>query len=104
MAHFLCRLIPPRPTFLQDMSEQEQATMGEHVGYWTQLAEAGTAVVFGPVADPAGAWGVGILQVDDREAVHRIEASDPAIKASVGFRYEVLDMPMGVVLGARSGS
>ena len=35
------------------------ATMQEDVGYWTAHMNAGTAVVFGPVADPKGAWGAG---------------------------------------------
>jgi uncharacterized protein YciI len=53
----------------------------------------GTAIVFGPVADPKGAWGVGIVRAADEAAVHALEASDPAIQSKRGFRYEVLPMP-----------
>ena len=35
--HFLCKLIPPRPTFQQDMSDAETKVMPEHVAYWTSL-------------------------------------------------------------------
>ena len=45
MKYFLCRLIPPRPTFAQDMTDAEAKVMGDHVAYWTELAEKGTAIV-----------------------------------------------------------
>ena len=32
--HFLVRLISPRPTFIQDMTADERAIMGEHGAYW----------------------------------------------------------------------
>ena len=34
------------------MSESERAMMLQHVAYWTELAQRGVAVAFGPVADP----------------------------------------------------
>jgi hypothetical protein len=37
------------------------------------------------------------LEVDDAEAVARFKAEDPAIKAGVGFDYEVLPMVTAVV-------
>ena len=54
MMYFLCRLIAPRPTFAQDMTEKEAEVMRAHVAYWTALAKKGTAIIFGPVADPDG--------------------------------------------------
>lgn len=91
---FLVRLLPPRPSFLFDMNEAERRTMGEHAGYWQGLLEGGTAVAFGPVADPKGAWGLGLLELEDGEAaVRRIEAQDPAIVSGLGFRYEILNVP-----------
>ncbi|MBI5544737.1 MAG: hypothetical protein HY901_12675 [Deltaproteobacteria bacterium] len=93
---FLIRLLPPRPTFQQDMTPAEAATMREHVVYWRGLLQAGTAIVFGPVADPKGAWGVGIVRAADEAAVRALEAGDPAIRAGAGFRYEILPMPTAV--------
>jgi uncharacterized protein YndB with AHSA1/START domain len=95
--YFLCRLIPPRPTFAQDMSDAERAMMQQHVAYWTGMAERGIAVVFGPVADPKGGWGVGIIAVQDEGDVRALERDDPAIKSGRGFRYEVLPMVQAVV-------
>jgi uncharacterized protein YndB with AHSA1/START domain len=96
-SHYLIRLIPPRPTFLQDMTEQERSIMGEHVGYWTRLLADGVAVAFGPVADPQGPWGVGLVEVDGAEALAAIESGDPAMRAGAGFRYEVLPMLRAIV-------
>ncbi len=49
---FFCKLIPPRPTFAQDMSEAEVKLMHEHAEYWRGLMEKGQVVTFGLVADP----------------------------------------------------
>jgi uncharacterized protein YciI len=46
------------------MSEEEQAVMGHHIAYWQQLAERGTALVLGPVSDPAGAWGLAVVEAE----------------------------------------
>ena len=94
---FVVRLLPPRPTFAFDMSEAERAMMGEHAGYWGSMLAAGTALIFGPVADPKGPWGLGIVRAKDEAAVRAIEAGDPAIRSKQGFRYEILPMPQAVL-------
>ena len=66
--------------------------MTDHVAYWVNRLHEGTAIVFGPVADPKGAWGMGVVRVADEAAVRMLEASDPAIRSKRGFRYEVLPM------------
>jgi uncharacterized protein YndB with AHSA1/START domain len=91
-AFFLCRLLPPRASFMQDMTADELAVMQAHVAYWQGLLQAGTAIVFGPVADPKGGWGVSIVRAKDAAAVDALGAADPAISAGRGFRYEVLPM------------
>jgi uncharacterized protein len=94
MALFLCRLNPPRPSFAVDMSDEERAMMGEHVAYWSGLLDEGRVVAFGPVADPAGGWGVSILDVDDEAAVQAMIAADPVkLRGNSGFRYDVFAMP-----------
>jgi hypothetical protein len=55
------------------------------------LAE-GHAIVFGPVADPAGPWGLGVLRAASDAALEALRDGDPAIKSGRGFRYEVLPM------------
>jgi len=90
MKYFLYKLIPPRPTFPQDMTEMERKLMQEHVAYWKDLAKRRIAIVFGPVSDPRGTYGLAILEVEDETVVNNISANDPAIKADSGFRYEFI--------------
>jgi uncharacterized protein YndB with AHSA1/START domain len=90
--YFVCRLIAPRPTFMQDMTAEERDIMIAHAAYWTSRLAAGEVIVFGPVADPAGPWGLGVVKATDEAAVREFEAKDPAISAARGFRYEVLPM------------
>lgn len=97
MAYFLCRLSPPRADFMQTMTVEEFALMGEHIAYWRGLEEPGIAVAFGPVADPAGAWGMGLVEVADRAEIERLAAADPAIRANRGFSYDIHDMPRGIM-------
>lgn len=86
---FALKLIPPRLTFAQDMSSEERAIMQEHVGYWMDLMKQGKVVVFGPVLDPQGVYGFGVVAVDNEEEVKQITSNDPAIKVN---RYEYYPM------------
>lgn len=79
--HFVYRLIPPRPTFIADMTEAEAQVMAEHAAYWTELRDRGTAVVFGAVADPAGAWGLAVVEAGDEAEVDRLRGGDPAVRS-----------------------
>lgn len=76
--HFFVKLIPPRPTFIIDMSDSEKATMQQHVAYWGQLLERGIAIAYGPVLDPKGAYGVGVLCVKSDEELQQVFAEDPS--------------------------
>ena len=97
MKYFFCRLIPPRPTFAQDMTEREAKVMRDHVAYWSSMAERGTAIVFGPVADPDGAWGLGILEVEDEKDAQIITSNDPVMRSEIGATYEIFPMSRAVV-------
>src|SRR3974377_156015 len=95
--YFFCRLIPPRPTFAMDMTEKEAKVMEDHVAYWKALAEKGTAIVFGPVADPDGVWGLGVLAVEDEKEVQFLTSNDPVRRAAMGGTYKTLPMPRVVI-------
>lgn len=97
MKTFFCKLIPPRPTFTQDMSELEAKLMQEHAAYWKGWMDKGQVVAFGLVADPAGPYGMGIVEVENDADVHRFTAGDPVIKAGRGFRYDIHPMPRGAL-------
>jgi uncharacterized protein YciI len=83
MSFFLYRF-SPRPDFMTTMSGTEAGIMREHVAYWKTLADKGTAVVFGPVADPAGGWGVAVVEADTMDEVQAIRAVDPVIVNNLG--------------------
>ena len=94
MSHFLCRLTPPRSTFMADMNDDERALMDAHVVYWRPFVEVGTVIAMGPVADPAGVWGLAIIETASSQALNALLARDPAILADRGFIYATYPMPM----------
>lgn len=95
--HFLIKLIPPRPSFAQDMTNEERQLMQQHVAYWTQLAETGVALLFGPVSDPAGSYGIGVVAVEREEQVAVLTANDPVNTSGGQFKHEAYLMPQVVV-------
>jgi len=76
--HFFVKLIPHRATFAQDMTTEEREIMQQHVAYWTGLMQRGIAVVFGPVLDPAGVYGVGVVETADEGHLRSLIDGDPA--------------------------
>jgi uncharacterized protein len=97
MQHFMCKLIPPRKTFSRDMSERERDLMLQHVGYWTELLKRGRVLLFGPVDDPDGAFGLGVLALPDaadaREQAVQICEADPVRRGDIGFSFVLFPMP-----------
>ena len=53
--------------------------MGRHAAHWRPLIESGQMVVFGPVLDDTGSWGLGIVEADDEERLRAFAASDPVV-------------------------
>ncbi|MGY4654129.1 YciI family protein [Mycobacterium sp. URHB0021] len=91
---FLFRLVPPRADFAQTMTHEERHAMTLHTGYWQELLTAGRVVVYGPVADPEGMWGLGILRVAGRADALAIGERDPSVTAGINT-FEVLEIPGG---------
>jgi hypothetical protein len=93
MAWFLSKLIPPRPSFLADMSEEERAVMLAHQDYWLPQLNAGLVLAMGPVVDPNGAYGVMLANVPSLKMLEAWQAQDPALLAGLGFAFENYPMP-----------
>jgi uncharacterized protein YciI len=74
--------------------------MAEHVAYWSRLTDDGTAIVFGPVQDPAGSWGLAVVEARDESEVRALGERDPAVTSSLA-RFEVCSM-MGAILRGSS--
>src|SRR5215831_15424957 len=91
--YFFVKLNPPRPTFVMDMNDAERNIMLQHVEYWRILTEQGITIVYGPVFDPKGGYGVGVIQVDNDDQLKNIISNDPAQGLN---QYEVY--PMQAVL------
>jgi len=96
MPTFVFRLIAPRPTFALDMSDEEREIMGRHAAHWQPLIEQGRMVLFGPVLDGTGSWGLGVVEADDEDAVRAHAATDPAVTSGTGT-IEVGSLLMGYV-------
>lgn len=97
MKYFLYKLIPPRPTFAQDMTDAEAKLMQQHVAYWKSLMDRGLVIVFGPVADPKGTYGVVILELEEETDANALGMNDPTMKADVGFHFEFYPMDRAVL-------
>lgn len=61
------------------MTPEERTIMQQHVAYWKDLMDKGKVITFGPVLDPAGAYGLGIIKVDSEDEAKAFIANDPAI-------------------------
>jgi uncharacterized protein len=97
--YFFVRTQNPRPTFHLDMTDEERAIMQRHVAYWSEKAEQGIAIAFGPVMDPQGVYGIGMYQVQDEAEMRELLEHDPAKSL---LHYEVLPMGRAVVGTLRS--
>jgi uncharacterized protein YndB with AHSA1/START domain/uncharacterized protein YciI len=95
--YFLFRLLPPRPSFAFDMNDDEKAIMQEHSAHWRAHMQAGRLVVYGPVGDPKGTWGLGVVRAVDQAEVEAFGNSDPAIRSGRGFSYEILPIISAVL-------
>jgi uncharacterized protein len=90
-SYFVYKLIPPRPTFPVDMSDAEAAIMEQHFAYWSRFEQRGIVVVLGPVLDPSGTWGLGVVAGDDPNDINALGAEDPAVKSGMST-FEVYAM------------
>jgi len=95
--NFFCKLIAPRPTFTQDMSPEEGQLMQQHAAYWKDWMVRGHVLGFGLVADPAGAFGMGVVDFDNAADARAFADGDPTIQSDRGFSMEVHPMPFGFV-------
>jgi uncharacterized protein len=84
MATFVFRLKAPRPTFVQDMTDDERDVMARHAGHWQPLIDSGQMVVFGPVLDGTGSWGLGVIEADNEDELRAMAANDPFVTSGTG--------------------
>lgn len=102
MTTFVFRLKAPRPTFALDMTDQEREIMGRHAAYWQPYVESGQMVIFGPVLDSTGSWGLGVVEADDEQELRAFAAGDPVVTTGTAT-IEVGKMLAGFVRPNQAG-
>lgn len=96
MSTFILRLKGPRPTFALDMTDEEREIMGRHAAHWQPYIDRGQMVVFGPVLDSTGSWGLAVIEDDDEEGLRAFAADDPVVTTGTG-QVEIGKMLAGFV-------
>ena len=81
MSHWLCIIRPPRATFMDDSTPDEDRVMSDHFAYLEGLLDEGTLLLAGPSLDPV--FGLIIFEAEDEEAARRLIAADPSVAAGV---------------------
>jgi uncharacterized protein YciI len=96
MSAFVFGLNAPRPTFALDMTDEERDIMGRHAAYWQPFIDSGQMVIFGPVLDSTGSWGLRVVQADDEDELRAYAAADPAVTSGTG-QLEIGELLAGFV-------
>jgi uncharacterized protein YciI len=78
---WLCIIRPPRATFMEDASPEEQEIMQRHFEYLKSLLEAGKLILAGPSLEPP--FGIIVLEADSEEEARRLIAADPSVAAGI---------------------
>jgi uncharacterized protein YciI len=63
---------------MQDMTDEERGIMQRHIAYWNGYMNKGMVLAFGPVLDPQGGYGLGIVEVENEQQMQDMIANDPA--------------------------
>ena len=96
MATFVFRLQAPRPDFALTMTDEEREIMSRHAAYWRPYLDSGQMVVFGPVIEATGSWGLGVVEAEDEAELRAFAAGDPAVTSGTA-KIEVGRMASGFV-------
>ena len=96
MSTFVFRLIAPRPDFALDMTDEERTVMERHAAHWQTFVDSGRMVIFGPVLDATGSWGLGVVEAEDEDELRAFAADDPAVTTGTA-RIEIGTLLAGFV-------
>jgi uncharacterized protein YciI len=66
------------------MNDEEREIMARHAAHWRPWIESGQMVIFGPVLDSGGSWGLGAVEADDEEELRAFAADDPVVTTGTG--------------------
>lgn len=81
MSQWLCVIRPPRATFMDDSTPEEEKVMRDHFAYLKGLLDAGTLILAGPSLDPP--FGIIVFEAESEDEARRLIAADPSVAAGV---------------------
>jgi uncharacterized protein YciI len=61
------------------MTDDEREIMGQHAAHWQPVIDSGAMVVFGPVVDESGSWGLSVVEADDEDELRAFADRDPVV-------------------------
>ncbi len=99
--NYFFKLIPPRSTFVQDMTEEERQLMDAHARYCFEHFAARKLLLFGPVISTEGPFGVGILEVENEAEARSFGENDPSVRAGLN-RFEIHPMKVSAAQAKES--
>jgi len=99
--HYFFKLIPPRPTLVQDMTDEERRLMDEHGAVFSGALcrWQGPSVRSGHGS--AGTFGLGILEAESEEDARRFGEGDPSAKARLN-KFEIYPMRVSAARAKQS--
>jgi uncharacterized protein YciI len=98
MPTFVLRLIAPRPSFAETLTDSEREIMNRHAAHWRPYLERGDMVVFGPVLTDEDSYGLAVVETDDEQALREFASRDPVVTTGTAA-FEVGRLAAGHVRG-----
>ncbi len=81
MSQWLCIIRPPRATFMEDSTPEEDEVMQAHFQYLEGLLEDGRLILAGPSLQPP--FGIIVFEAEDEEEARRLIAADPSVASGI---------------------
>jgi uncharacterized protein len=81
--HYFFKLIPPRLSFPQDMTDEERPLISDHARYTQESFDAGQVLLYGPVMATGGTFGMVVLEVADEAEARAFGEGDPSVGAGL---------------------
>jgi uncharacterized protein YciI len=78
------------------MTDEEREIMRQHAAHWQPYLDSGQMVVFGPVLDDTGSWGLAVIETEDEDELRAFAALDPTVTSGTA-NIEVGKMLAGFV-------
>jgi uncharacterized protein len=94
--HYYLKLNPPRASCPFDITDSEKALMARPAVYFQKLLEAGKVLLYGPVTTPGGAFGLGLLEVQDEAEARQLGEEDPSVPGGLN-RFEIYPVQVAAV-------